>query len=353
MDSDGSISLPLLGGVAVSGKSLEDVRLTLTTGLTPFVPSPSITVRIASYAPIYVVGEVATPGNYQFRPGMTALQLVALAGGLRRAAGDPESVLLRTIALEGDYSDMALRRNAQEVQIARLRAELDGTDFDYRITPDQPGLDPAAARLAVENERRLFELRRDGLQSADTGIAAQIDGFANEIATLEENTKLYQEELGLLADDVEAQRTLVERNVSTPAKLRDVLRAQSASRRDGLALQASLAQARQGKLEAERRRAELHQTFRTDAAAQLREIELEAASLRERMANQLKTLAAVSEQGRNSADAESVAAPVYTIVRATGSETHEISADERTEVLPGDVLRVTLPSPAFGSSRKS
>ena len=353
VDSDGTISLPLLGGVVVLGKSLEDVRLAVTAGLTPYVPSPAVTVRIASYAPVYVVGEVDTPGEYPFRPGMTTLQLVARAGGLRHAAADPaDSVLLRTIALEGEYSEMALRRYAQEVQVARLQAELDGTGFEYPTTTAQAGVDLVASRLAIENERRLFELRRDGLQSSDTGIAAQIDGFVQEIATLKENAKLYEDELGLLSEDVEAQRALVERSVSTPARLREVLREQSATRRDALELQATLAQAQQGKLEAERRRAELHQAFRTDAAAQLRETELEIASLRQRMTSQLKTMAALRDEDHTSVDPESAATPAYAIVRSTGLDTRQVSVDENTEVLPGDLLRVTIDRSVIETGQK-
>ena len=352
IDSDGTISLPLLGGVAVSGKTLEDVRLALSSGLTAFVPGPTVTVRIASYAPVYAVGDVETPGDYPFRPRMTPLQILALAGGLRHGADDQGSVVLRTIALEGEYSEMVLRQWAQEVRVTRLQAELNGTEFDNSVTAVQPGTDLAAARLAVENEERLFKLRRDSQQSSDNGISAQIDGFGKEITTLEENAKLYEEELNLLSEDVEAQRALVERDVSTPAKLREVLREQSATRRDALELQANLAQAEQGKLEAERRRAELHQTFRTDAAAQLRDAALEIASLRQQMANRLKTLAALHEDDPSSALPDHAATPVYTILRTSGSETRELSADEQTELLPGDILRITIQGPSLRGTQK-
>jgi hypothetical protein len=42
---------------------------------------PSVSVEIATYRPISVLGEVNHPGEYPYQPGMTMLTAVALAGG--------------------------------------------------------------------------------------------------------------------------------------------------------------------------------------------------------------------------------------------------------------------------------
>jgi polysaccharide export outer membrane protein len=38
-------------------------------------------VQVLAYRPIFVLGEVAKPGQYAYQPGMTMLTAVAVAGG--------------------------------------------------------------------------------------------------------------------------------------------------------------------------------------------------------------------------------------------------------------------------------
>ena len=45
------------------------------------MPNPSVSVEIAEYRPISVLGEVNRPGQYPYQPGLTMLGAVALAGG--------------------------------------------------------------------------------------------------------------------------------------------------------------------------------------------------------------------------------------------------------------------------------
>lgn len=42
---------------------------------------PRVTVNVASYRPVYVLGEVSNPGEYAYTERMTVYALVAKAGG--------------------------------------------------------------------------------------------------------------------------------------------------------------------------------------------------------------------------------------------------------------------------------
>lgn len=42
---------------------------------------PSVAVEVSTYRPFYILGEVNTPGQYPFRPGMTVLTAISIAGG--------------------------------------------------------------------------------------------------------------------------------------------------------------------------------------------------------------------------------------------------------------------------------
>lgn len=78
----GLLSLPLVGDIPAAGKTVPQFREDLTTLLgTEFVRDPRVTVSVATYRPVYVLGEVEQPGEYAYSERMTVYALVAKAGG--------------------------------------------------------------------------------------------------------------------------------------------------------------------------------------------------------------------------------------------------------------------------------
>lgn len=98
--SDGTLSLPLLGAVAVAGLSLEEARARIEAGLRDgYYPQGQLSAQIVSQRPVYILGEVARPGSFAFVADLTLSKVVALAGGytpfasmhtiaVRRAGGE-------------------------------------------------------------------------------------------------------------------------------------------------------------------------------------------------------------------------------------------------------------------------
>ena len=79
---DGSITLPLVGRVPAKGRTVADITEEVRTKLADgFVQNPSVAITIAAYRPFYILGEVNTPGQYEYAQGMTLLAAVARAGG--------------------------------------------------------------------------------------------------------------------------------------------------------------------------------------------------------------------------------------------------------------------------------
>ncbi|MGE0408061.1 MAG: polysaccharide biosynthesis/export family protein [Amphiplicatus sp.] len=82
VNSGGEISLPLLGELKVSGKTIEEVRQMVTKGLSSgYINDARVAAEITAYRPFYILGEVATPGEYPYSAGMTVFKAVAAAGG--------------------------------------------------------------------------------------------------------------------------------------------------------------------------------------------------------------------------------------------------------------------------------
>ena len=114
---DGRITLPLAGSVAAAGRSPEDLAATIRSALgRDFVEPPTVTVSLVGLgeAPaaaaealgrVFILGEVARPGQYDVPLPMTALQALAISGGpgpfaarsriqIRRSGGREPQVLI-------------------------------------------------------------------------------------------------------------------------------------------------------------------------------------------------------------------------------------------------------------------
>lgn len=91
VDSDGTITFPLIGRVQVAGKTTREVEEHLTSLLQPdYVRRAQVSVEIATYRSrsIYVLGEVRTPGRYTIEGPMTLLEVIANAGSTTPAASN-------------------------------------------------------------------------------------------------------------------------------------------------------------------------------------------------------------------------------------------------------------------------
>ena len=160
------------------------------------------TVDVVRYPPFFVTGSVDRPGEFDYRPGLTVLQAVAMAGGRARRSewlgGSTEIDQVRYVGELGRI-DLELRRLV--VRRARLEAELN----------ERPGLDspPEAGGTGylqvLQEEEGIFDARKEA--------------FERQIEALEELSELFREEIKVLGEKMVAQ----ERQVSiAQAELEDI-----------------------------------------------------------------------------------------------------------------------------------
>ena len=84
---NGTISMPLLGQVAIEGHTVTEVEQKITMLLLDgYLKKPNITVSITEYRPFYINGEIDKPGSYPYKKGLTVEKAVALAGGFTERA---------------------------------------------------------------------------------------------------------------------------------------------------------------------------------------------------------------------------------------------------------------------------
>jgi polysaccharide export outer membrane protein len=94
---DGFVSLPLLGDVHVAGMTANQLAQSLSSRLNAYVVSAQVTVSVVEIRSrqVYVMGQVAKPGEYSLVAPITVLQLIAQAGGLNTFAKRKEIFVLR------------------------------------------------------------------------------------------------------------------------------------------------------------------------------------------------------------------------------------------------------------------
>jgi polysaccharide export outer membrane protein len=94
---DGALSLPLINDVQAAGLTPMQLRQVITERMTAFLSAPevSVIVREVHSAKVSVLGAVARPGRYDLRGPSTALEMIALAGGLSPFASASQIVILR------------------------------------------------------------------------------------------------------------------------------------------------------------------------------------------------------------------------------------------------------------------
>lgn len=99
VSAGGNVAMPLIGTVKAAELTTAELEHSIATRLkkAQIVVDPEVAVEVTEYRPIYVLGEVTKPGPYPFKPGMTVLTAVAVAGGFTYRAQTDQAAILRTV----------------------------------------------------------------------------------------------------------------------------------------------------------------------------------------------------------------------------------------------------------------
>ncbi len=107
---DGTLNLPLVGKVEVSGLSLEAAAAAVSNRYEQYLKRPVTTVSLVNRRPLQVgiAGEVARPGSYTVEQGNTQFsrlsQIIETAGGITQSANLSQVEVRRAIANGGQQT---------------------------------------------------------------------------------------------------------------------------------------------------------------------------------------------------------------------------------------------------------
>lgn len=339
--ASGTVSLPFLGELTASGKTTAEVaeevgtKMQLLFGLRD---RPSASVELAQYRPIYLAGEVQTPGEYPYAPNMTVLKALSLGGGLRR--GETGQRFARDfIRAEGDSSVLVAERNRLLVRRARLQAEIAGS-AEIAMPAEIKDMPEAAELLA--SETALMKTRDKRLKLQLTALADLKTLLRSEIESLAKKSETQSRQLKLVESDREKVYNLTEKGLTVSSR-RLAIEQQVADLQAGLLdIDTASLKARQDVSKATQDETDLKNDRDAQLAQELQNTERELDTIALKLGTSRDLMAEAMMQSAEAATLanRAVASVGYSIVREKDGKVSELPADENTKVLPGDVVKV-------------
>ncbi|WP_412535209.1 polysaccharide biosynthesis/export family protein [Mesorhizobium sp. BAC0120] len=349
----GNISLPFVGEMPVAGKTTAEVATKISDELQQkfgLLDRPDASVELAEYRPIFVSGDVQTPGKYPYAPGLTVLKALSLASGLRHA--DTGQRFARDfINARGNYDVLVAQRDGLIARRARLIAEAEGSaqiDFPKELQQSAIGKKLMADESAYKEAReRRLKVQLDALSDLKSILQAEVESLEKNMATQNRQIDLSKKELASVGSLAQKGLVVNDRILTLERQTADlegkVLNMETAS----LQAKQAISKASQDATNLQTDRATQIDQDRQQAEADLREAELKIQMYRDLMGEAMEQDPSAAV-GAGSTYARDV---TYSIVREADGKATEIQADENTAVLPGDVIKVSIAvAPASANS---
>jgi protein involved in polysaccharide export with SLBB domain len=348
----GRVSLPMIGEISAEGRTSDQLARAITAELykrTGLMAAQEAAVEIVQYRPFYVLGDVERAGEFTFRPGLTVLQAVGVAGGLHRPS---EAGLRERINAAGSLEGSRLELRRMYIRRARLEAEL-AEQKTITLPPELANEKDIGSLLA--EEAIILTTRRDALESQLTALAEMRSLYEQEIASLATKRSTQEKQVILAQRELKSVGSLVEKGLAVSSRQFSLERTTADLQSGMLDVETALVRARQEMRKSERDAADLVKDGRAKASSELREAKANIEQLINRMNTSQSLVAEAVAAPRN--DEAGGKLLVYWIQRRTNGAMATFSTGEGTLVEPGDVVRVEVvrarPDTAPSASRST
>ncbi|NOY15489.1 MAG: polysaccharide export protein [Gammaproteobacteria bacterium] len=101
ISNNGTVDFPLIGNIKIAGLTLAETEVLLDRKLRgDYLIDPQISVSVISHRPFFITGAVRSPGSYEYQPGMSVRQAIAVAGDFSDRASRSKIYIIK----EGESS---------------------------------------------------------------------------------------------------------------------------------------------------------------------------------------------------------------------------------------------------------
>ena len=345
--ASGRIDLPLIGELAAAGRSTADVARDLGVQLQKKVglaQQPDASIEVVEYRPFFIVGAVQKAGAYPFRPDLTVLQAVGVAGGLAR---DQDTGQLgndrEAVADLGQLRMLTAERLALVARQARFDAEIAGAaavSFPDDLVARKSS--PSFARMMREEEM-LFNDDKSSLAMKIDNINKTREILQSEIAALTAKDVSMNHQLDLVKQELDTVSSLVTKGLTVLPRQLAIEQNISQFESSRLDLQLAQLRAKQDLAKLDRDVIDLKDIRRATALTDSRDTQAKLLTLDE----QIKTARSLSDEAdtraagmTSEADDARPAPPVFTVTRTIDGMAKTEEVQETDPVVPGDTIRV-------------
>jgi protein involved in polysaccharide export with SLBB domain len=345
-----------LGQIDADGKTTAEIEKTIAARLqvkAGLASRPDASVQIVRFRPFYVVGGVEKPGEYDFRPGLTVLQAVGIAGGPQRVAGDAligfEKDALNS---RGDLRVLSADRTSLLARQARLDAEIGQQQQIAFPNELQNARTDAVAARAMREETLLFESRRSGLAGQVSALEQNKAFLHNEINELQQKTSTIENQLAAMRKEYQLIAGLVSKGLSGAPRQLELEQNIAQIQNNELDVQVAIVRANEDISKSDRDILDLTSKARNDALQEAADVRVKLIETEEKIQTSQALIDHAEEHapGMMQALSDAYAAPTYIVSRRHGDgKVESIVAKESDLVLPGDAVRV-VPHPVGGAS---
>jgi exopolysaccharide production protein ExoF len=346
--ADGAISLPLVGSLKASGLTIDQLsdaisnQLQSKLGLTI---RPQASIDIVQYRPFYILGDVNKPGEYPYRPGLTVLEAISVAGG-RYRVNDPALVLNAS----GDLRVLRLQYTRLLAQRARLEAKLNDAST-MTIPPElqRQQNSPEVAQL-IQTEQARFTAHRDAETSEMNALNQLKSLLSGEVASLQQKMSNLDQELSLRKQELTNTTTLVQRGLAIAPREYELRETELETEGRRFDLDTASLRAKEDIGKADQSMVELRNKDHGEIQSELADVEQKIPETAARIATS-SAIVDHESNGANVADAAAEESPaICLILRTSDGKAKQINGDEATQVEPGDTIKVLRAGSGSGKS---
>lgn len=223
---DGAVQLPFIGSFEVVSIPVGQARLLIqkTYVEREIFVDPSIELSIASFRPISVLGDVRSPGNYDYQPFMTVEQATGLAGGPAISANNEEARVLERRNLEGRLNSLAFDLALVAAQYARVQAQLSDQDSaQWSNVPHdiQPGISRELFDEHKIKEDQVIALAAQDVTTRRKLLTDAAEEAQNRIDLLEEREAVLKQVLDVTRREFERVTDLADRGLVAKSSINE------------------------------------------------------------------------------------------------------------------------------------
>jgi polysaccharide biosynthesis/export protein len=360
---DGTIALPGVGTMNVAGLTPTELQTRMEALLhskilrqrSPDGREQALVVKpgdvmtsVVEYRPIYITGDVLTPGQQVYRASMTVRQAVAVAGGFsllrsRAAPGTDPADLVR------DYQSFSTEYIKEYFHVVRTNAELRGDDSFDQTAPSEISLPASAIDPIVQSEAQSLKAAQIDFRKERSFLEDAVKQSDAQLVTLRKQQD--GEEKGVQADEEELERVVKlfsSGNLTSP-RVTESRRALLLSSTRRLQTTVELMRLQRQREDFLRQIERLASQRTITLLRELKDSSVRMADLRVKMQALSQKLQPIGGAGALPIGTSDLR-PEVTIVRKVGQQWDRIAASVDFDVEPGDVVDVALRSSGAASA---